>query len=298
MSEHLDTSNSSSGARHVSISFSELVRIIAFDDDNGNAKPPPIIRSFNEADPALRFPELTKAPSSDKYYDFNDDASTTTVDVDLEEGLQSLPNLLYGDSSFSEESIYVNEKNDKMIREVPAVTSPTRPVYNEDDLESYQDDKQPESDGWGSCLFASVWYISFIGTCAGILGCLSRCCCSGQGAAVDSDDAVDVAAFALNADKGAVFSSHNGDGGTTNVTYVCIDSFVRFETILFYNRTHILRRLFQTIEELLKCIKWQLLRHNVQRRCALLELVPLRVQEQLHVEDHCVENQAPPTPPL
>jgi hypothetical protein len=231
MSEHHDTSNSSSGARHVS--FSELVRVIASDDDNGNAKPPAIMGSFNEADPAFRFPEITKSPSSDKYYDCNDDTSTTTGDVDLEEGLQSLPNLSYGDSSFSEESTYVNEKIDRMIREVPAVSTPTRPVYNDDDLESYQNGKQPESDSWGSCLFASVWYISFIGSCAGFLGCLSRCCCSGQGAAVDRDDAVDSAAFALNADKGVVISSRNGDGGTTNVTYVCIASFVRFETILF-----------------------------------------------------------------
>jgi hypothetical protein len=218
MSERQDTSNSSSGARHVS--FSELVHIIAFDDDNGYEEPPTLMEILYESDSVLSFSELTKSPSSEnKYYDCNEYISRTD-DFDYGEGLQSLPNLSYDDGSFSEESININEFSDKLIREVPAVPIRALQVYNEDDLDSSQDDKQPESDGWGSRLFASVWYISFIASCAGYLGCLSSCFCSGQGAAVDYDDAVGSTAFALNADKSVVFTSFTGDGGATYVTYV------------------------------------------------------------------------------
>jgi hypothetical protein len=182
MSEHQDNSYSSSGARHVS--FSELVHVIACEDENGYEDLPTIMEIFNESD----------SVSDNKYYESNEAPSTRTEDLDLGEGLQSLPNLSYDDGSRSVETININ-------------------------LGSYRN-KQPESDGWGSRLFASVWWISFIASCARSLGCLSSCFCSGQGDAVDYDDAVGGAAFALNADKSVVFTSFTGDGGATYVTYV------------------------------------------------------------------------------
>jgi hypothetical protein len=232
MSEHQDNSNSSSSARHVS--FSELVHVIAFEDENGYEDPPTIMENLNESDSELSVSELSKSPSSEtKHYDCNEAPSSKTEDLDLGEGLQSFPNLSYDDGSCSEESININEFSDKLIREVPAVTIPALQVYNDDDLDSYRNDKQLESDGWGSRLFASFGYISFIASCAGILGCLSSCFCLGQRSAVDYDDAVGSIAFALNADKSVVFTSLTGDGGATYVTYVCIASFVQFETVLF-----------------------------------------------------------------
>jgi hypothetical protein len=207
MSEHQDDSNSSSGARHVS--FRESVHVIAFEDENEYEDPPTIMKILNESDSALSSSELPKSPSSENnYYESNEAPSIRAEDLDLGEGLQSLPNFSYDDGG------------DKLFSEVPAVTIPAMQVYNDDDLDSYQDDKQPESAGWGSHLFASVWCMSFIASCAGILGCLSSCFCSGQGAAVDHDDAVGAAAFALNADKTIVFTSLTGDGGATYVTCV------------------------------------------------------------------------------
>jgi hypothetical protein len=233
MSEHQDTSNSSSGARHVS--FRELVHVIAFADEHGCEDSPTIVQILKESDSVLSFSELPKSPSSEnKYHECKEAPSTRTEDLDLGEGLKSLPDLSYGDSSFSEESININECSDKLISEVPAVAIPALQVYNDNYLDSYHDDKcQPESDCWGSRLFASVWYMSFIASCAGILGYLSSCFCSGQGGALDFDDAVGVVAFASNADKSVVFTSLTGDGGATYVTYVCIAYFVRFETVLF-----------------------------------------------------------------
>jgi hypothetical protein len=207
MSERQDNSNSSSGARHVS--FRESVYVIAFEDENEYEDTPTILEILNESDSALSSSELPKSPSSENnYYESNEAPSIITEILDLGEGLQSLPNLSYDNGG------------DKLFSEVPALTIPAMQVYNDDVLDSYQDEKQPESASWGSHLFASVWYMSFIASHAGILGCLSSCFCSGQGAAVDRDDAVGAAAFALNADKSTVFTSLTGDGGATYVTYV------------------------------------------------------------------------------
>lgn len=217
MSEHRDPSESSSGGKQVS--FSDLVFVIGPpDDDMYDDRPPMLQEILNESDSTLSFSEIQLA-KSDKFMDCEEYSTTYAGNYDFGDGLQSYPNLSFDETSVSEESIIHDENSDGIIREYPDAATPSSAMQSNDE-ESRDSIDKPESGGWASSIFSSVWYLSIIASLSGIFGWLTSCLCSHQSVPVDHDDAAAAAALASTADKGFVITSFTGDGGTTFITYV------------------------------------------------------------------------------
>jgi hypothetical protein len=213
MSEHRDPSESSSGAKQVS--FSDLVFIIGPPEDAYDEGLPRLQEILHESDSTLSFSEIQLA-KSDKFMDCNE-YSTYSGNYDFGEGLQSYPNLSFDDTSISEESLPNDENGVETVREYPDASGLATARHSSDE-ESHDPFDKPESGGWASNLFSSIWYLSMIASLSGMLGWLTSCLCSHQSVPVDHDDAAAAGALTGTANKGFIITSFTGDGGTTFIT--------------------------------------------------------------------------------